>query len=116
MEEIRVAVGLSKDTTDFDTELIMHINSAIGELNQNGVGSITSINGVGESWTTLLSSAQLEGNEYFHMVPLFIALSVKIIFDPPPPSAVEYYSKSIYKLLWRLKVAYEEPTPNTTVL
>lgn len=38
LEDVREAVGLTSDTTDYDTELIMHINTAIGKLNQNGVG------------------------------------------------------------------------------
>lgn len=110
LEDIRVAVGLSKDTADFDTDLIMHINGAIGKLNQNGVGSPLVVRDTSQTWGDLQDPLQVEGNKYFHTIPLFITLSTKLIFDPPPPSTVEYYSKNINESLWRLKIAYETMT------
>lgn len=114
LEDIRVAVGLSKDTLDFDTDLLMHINSAIGKLNQNGVGKFIVVKDKSSTWEDLKDPLQTEGNQYFQMIPLFITLSTKLIFDPPPPSTVEYYSKSIDENLWRLKIAYEQITTTTT--
>lgn len=114
LEDIRVAIGLSKDTADFDTDLIMHINGAIGKLNQNGVGLHLVVKDTSQTWDDLQDPLQVEGNKYFHTVPLFITLSTKLIFDPPPPSTVEYYSKNINESLWRLKTAYEKQTPTTT--
>lgn len=109
LQDIRVAVGLSADTDDFDTELLMHINSAIGKLNQNGVGNFIVVNNEETTWNDLQNPDQVEGNKYFQMIPLFIAMSTKLVFDPPPPSAVPVYQNSIDQMLWRLKVAYEEP-------
>jgi hypothetical protein len=43
------------------------------------------------------------------MIPVFVALSTKIVFDPPPPSAVPVYQDNLNQSLWRLKIAYEEP-------
>ena len=114
LKDIRVAVGLSEDTVDFDTELVMHINAAISKLNQVGVGSFIIVNDESKTWGELQDPLQIEGNKFFAMVPLFITLSTKLIFDPPPPSTVEYYSKNIDELLWRLKVHFEEPTIVTT--
>lgn len=111
LEDVRASLGLSRDTADFDSELVMHINNAIGQLGQNGVGSNIVVTGVSEKWIDLQNPLQVEGNKFFHMVPLFITLSTKLIFDPPPPSTVEYYSKNITESLWRLKIAYEEITP-----
>lgn len=110
LEDVRVGVGLEKLTTDFDTELLMHINSAISVLSQNGVNSTLIVNDDSKTWNDLQDPLQIEGNKSFHMIPLFITLSTKQIFDPPPPSTIEYYSRSIDQLLWRLKVAYEEPS------
>jgi hypothetical protein len=114
LEDVRVAVGLSKDTVDFDTELLMHINSAIGELRQNGVTLSTTVTDASKTWADLQNPLRSDANEYFHMVPLFVSMSTKLIFDPPPPSTVEYYSSNISKILWRLKVAYEDYTTTTT--
>jgi hypothetical protein len=109
LQDIRIAVGLSPDTADYDTELLMHINSAIGKLNQNGVGKFLVVNDELDIWLDLQDETQVEGNKYFQMIPVFIALSTKIIFDPPPPSAVPVYQDNLNQSLWRLKIAYEEP-------
>jgi len=116
LEDIRIAVGLSKETVDFDTELLMHINGAIGKLHQNGIGKFIVVNDTSETWGDLEDPLQVEGNVYFPMVPLFIVLSTKIIFDPPPPSTVEFYYKNANETLWRLKIAYEKTTTTTTTL
>lgn len=105
---IRESLGLSADDNSFDEEILMHINSAIGSLNQNGVGSNIVVFDDTTVWNDLMDESQVEGNVYFKMVPLFIKLSTKVVFDPPPPSLVDYYSKLIDEHLWRLKVAYSE--------
>lgn len=115
LKDVRIALGLSEDTTDFDTDLLMHINTAIGTLNQNGVGKFVIVQDESTTWADLQDPNQTEGNVYFQMVPLFIALSTKVIFDPPPPSAVPYHVESIEKTLWRLKLAYETPYVETTI-
>lgn len=118
LQTVRVAVGLSNDTIDFDTELLMHINGAIGKLNQNGVGNFLVVENEDQKWIDLQDATQVEGNKYFQMIPLFITLSTKLLFDPPPPSAVQTYQNNIDQALWRLKVAYEqpyvEPVPTST--
>lgn len=109
LKDIREAVGLSSDNSDFDTDLLMHINSSIGKLNQNGVGKYVLIKDETQTWEDLIDSSQIGNHEYFQMVPLYISLSTKLLFDPPPPSSVEYHSRNIDELLWRLKIAYENP-------
>jgi hypothetical protein len=109
LEDIRVAVGLDATTSDYDTDLLMHINSAIGKLNQNGVGNFIVVNDDTPTWGDLQNPEQVEGNKYFQMIPLFVTLSAKMIFDPPPPSTIQYYQLNIDQTLWRLKIAYEEP-------
>lgn len=113
LEDVRMAVGLAKDNTDFDTDLKMYINSALSTLNQNGVGSIINVDDT-KTWLDFQDPLQVEGNKYFQMVPLYVSLSTRILFDPPPPSSVEYHSRTIDQLLWRLKVAYEDYLPIET--
>ena len=115
LQDIRVAVGLDATTSDFDTDLLMHINSAIGTLNQNGIGNFIVVDNETQVWADLQNPSQTVGNQFFKMIPLFIALSAKLLFDPPPPSSVQVYQTSIDQYLWRLKIAYEESyvQPNT---
>jgi hypothetical protein len=114
LKDIRVAVGLTADTIDFDGELIPHINSAISELNQVGIGKPLVVVDDKQLWGDLQDPLQTSGNLSFQMVPQFIGLSTKILFDPPPPSSVQFYASNIERLLWRLKFAYEEPYTTTT--
>lgn len=109
LQDIRVAVGLTSDCADFDTDLLMHINGAIGKLNQNGVGKFLVVENEEQKWVDLQNPLQTAGNLYFQMIPSFIQLSTKLLFDPPPPSSVQYYASNADQILWRLKVAYEEP-------
>lgn len=108
LEDVRESVGIPSSSADFDAEIIPHINSAIATLNQNGVGKFVVIESEDQTWSDLQDPLQIEGNKFFHMIPQFISLNVKILFDPPPPSAVQYYANNIEQTLWRLKIAYEE--------
>jgi hypothetical protein len=92
----------------------MHINAAIVTLNQNGVGNNMVVTDESTTWADLQDPVQSDKNENFKMVPLFIMLSTKLLFDPPPPSSVQYHQSNIEQLLWRLKIAYEEPLVTTT--
>lgn len=111
LTDIRESVGLASTNSDFDKELIPHINASIGKLNQNGIGKYLIVTGVEQKWSDLKDPDQTDGNNYFSSVPLFIALSTKIIFDPPPPSSVSYHAANASELLWRLKIAYEYYEP-----
>lgn len=115
LEDIRTSVGLSSTTSDYDTELLMHINGAIGKLNQNGIGKFIVVNNVTPTWGDLQDPLQTEGNKYFQMIPLFVSLNTKLLFDPPPPSSVQYHASNIDQILWRLKIAYETPYVAPTV-
>jgi len=116
LEDVRETVGLTRDTSDFDGELLLHINSSLVILRQNGIGSIVSIEDTTTTWSDVQDPLQIEGNKFFDLVPLFINLNVKMLFDSPPPSTIEYYSKTIDQTLWRLKVAYEDFTIPTVIL
>lgn len=105
--DVRKALNLSADDSSFDSDITMHINSAIGKINQVGVGNSIVVRNDSETWNDLYNSFQVNGNKLFKFIPTFIFLSTKMIFDPPPPSLVEQYQRQCDELLWRLKVAYE---------
>ena len=74
---IKVALGLQEDYPPFDTELIMHINSAIFTLNELGVGPRDGL--VIDAETTW--SALLEDSKNLEASKSFIFMNVKIVFD-----------------------------------
>jgi hypothetical protein len=111
LKDTREALGLSISDSSFNKEIIPHINSAISKLHQNGIGKYLIVDGEAQTWGDLQDPTQLAGNLYFASVPLFINLSTKILFDPPPPSSVEYHQQNVSETLWRLKVAYEYYEP-----
>lgn len=115
LQDIRAAVGLDASTGDFDTDLLMYINSALGILSQNGVGNFLVVENEEQTWGNLQDPLQVEGNKSFRLIPLFVTLSTKILFDPPPPSSAQYHAAHIDQLLWRLKFAYETPDVIPTV-
>lgn len=106
LQDTRKAVGLDPESTDYDGDLIPLINSAIGELNQVGVGNFIIVENEESTWQDLQDPLQVEGNTLFKMVPLFITLSSKLIFDPPPPSSVQFQKEHADRILWRLRTAY----------
>lgn len=86
--------------THFDTEIIIHINSALMILGELGVGpeggyKITSSD---EQWTDFVSERDdLEG------IKSYIYLRVKLVFDPPASTAaIDSIKNLIDELEWRL--------------
>lgn len=106
MVAMKQALGLAEDYDPFDPELIMHINSAIADLHQLGVGpeSGFEITGPNETWDQLLA-----GDPRMNHAKSYLYLSVKMKFDPP---SIGYVLTSMEKLLekteWRINIARED--------
>ena len=108
LETVREVVVGESDNTDFDADLKMHINGSLVKLNQIGVGKHLLVQNADQQWVDFMDETQVNGNRYFSLVLLFVYLNTKLLFDPPPPSSVEYHSSQINELLWRLQVVYDE--------
>lgn len=111
----RSALGIGEDTTAFDPELLLYINSALTILGQNGCGNLQMEVSEATTWADFKNATQTNGNEFFSLVPVYVYTKTKILFDPPPPSNVEYFNGYINELIWRIKTAFEadetEPIP-----
>jgi len=109
LTSIKKLLGIAEDYTQFDTDLIIHINTALSILTQIGVGDENRYSMVDKSttWDTLLGyESKLD------MVKTYVYLKVKILFDPPQSSAVmEAINRTISELEWRILVA-TDPTEN----
>lgn len=106
LDTIKQLLGIQSEYTAFDTDIIVHINSAFMVLNQLGVGPTEcfSIDGSGEEWAEFVDkSIDLEA------VKTYIYLKVRTIFDPPSSSVVmEAMNRNISELEWRLNVQVEK--------
>jgi hypothetical protein len=95
---IKKLLGLDEDYTVFDSDIIIHINSAFTILYQLGVGP-------SEGFRIIDDTA--EWSDFFgldiELVKTYIYLKVRLIFDPPQSSfLIEAYNKQIAEFEWRL--------------
>lgn len=108
LKTVRKSVVGVEDNLEFDIELIPYINSSILNLNQNGVGARIIVEDDKTTWGDLMGTDSNRDFQSYKSIPLYMALNTKLLFDPPPPSAVQYHSNTITELLWRLKVEFED--------
>ena len=111
MESILISIkkllGIPKDDTQFDDDIIMHINSVLLNLTQLGVGPETgfSIEDDSSEWTDFVD---IENNAQLHAIKTYIYLKVKLLFDPPlSSSVVDAMNRQISEFEWRLNAAVE---------
>ena len=105
LTSIKKLLGIAESCTDFDADIIMHINTVFLILNQLGVGTdkVFSIEDNKTLWSEFLKDdADLEA------VKTYIHLKVRLIFDPPLSAAVkEAIQANVNELEWRLNVHAE---------
>ena len=102
LTSIKKLLGITEDYTQFDQDIIMHINSVFNILTQIGVGPSTgfSISDKETIWTDYISDLSL-----IEMVKSYIYLKVRILFDPPTTGILmDAMQKQISELEWRLSV------------
>lgn len=108
LTSIKKLLGIMDDYTHFDTDIVMHINTAFLTLTQLGVGPKTGfmITGKSEAWDDFISE-----DMSFEAVKTYIYLRVRLLFDPPQSSfVIEAINRSISELEWRLNIQAEYST------
>lgn len=97
--------GIDGESTQFDKDIIIHINSVFMVLNQLGVGPSAgfSIQDSSAKWSDFISdSTRLEA------VKSYMYMKVRLMFDPPVSSIVtEATNRIISELEWRLSASAE---------
>ena len=104
LNSIKKSLGITPEYTQFDPEIIMHINSVFMFLQQIGVGPTNtySIESDSETWTDFFSSANVKD---VSAAKSLMFLKVKMLFDPPTIGSVnESYNKLIDELTWRCMI------------
>ena len=110
MESILISIkkllGIAADYTQFDADIIMHINTVFMVLNQLGVGPkdgfiIEDDLAVWEDF--------IQGRKKIEATKTFVYLKVRLLFDPPASSAaIESINRQASEYEWRLNVMAEE--------
>lgn len=98
LETIRGMLGPSVDYTNFDTDLVVHINSVFNRLKQLGIGPDDGfyITGDSETWSDFF-----EDSKTINMVISYMYLKVKMQFDPPSNSiAADAFKQQIAEYEW----------------
>ena len=108
----RKLLGIGEFCDSFDTDVMIHINSAFATLQQLGVGPPGgfAITGNAEVWNDFLpESVKLES------VKTYVYLKVKLVFDPPLTSSVlEAMKEQISEYEWRFTVAVDSMVKGET--
>ena len=89
-------LGILPDMTDFDTDILICINSAIATLRQLGVGPQDSVYIV-EDVTQTYDDYLGEGSNEIAMVKGYLYQKTKLMFDPPQSSIVMEAMKAMIK-------------------
>lgn len=106
LSSIKKILGIDANYTAFDDDIIMHINAAFNTLNQLGVGPERGfmIEDKNDVWGDFLQE-----DLYLNSVKTYVALRVRLIFDPPATSfAISAMQDQIKEFEWRLNVHREE--------
>ena len=101
---IKKLLGITADYTNFDTDIIIHINSVLMILNQLGVGT----EGFAIENDKNIWSEFTQDIDRLSAIKTYVYLKVKMLFDPPLGGAViESTKQMINELEWRLNVHSE---------
>lgn len=105
LTSVKKMLGITEEYTQFDPDLIMHINSVFSILAQLGVGPSEgfAIEDSTAAWSDFIEEPLLNDvKSYMHQ-------KVRLLFDPPTSSAVtEVINRMCSEFEWRMNVAAEE--------
>lgn len=107
LTSVKKLLGIAEEYTQFDTDIIIHINTIFMALQQMGIGpkdgfSITDENDI---WTDFMEDSIL-----LNSVKTYMYLRVKLLFDPPlTSSTVDSFNKLISELEFRMNSKVEYP-------
>lgn len=107
LTSVKKLLGIAEEYTQFDTDIIIHINTIFMALQQMGIGpkdgfSITDEN---DLWADFMEDSIL-----LNSVKTYMYLRVKLLFDPPlTSSTVDSFNKLISELEFRMNSKAEYP-------
>lgn len=114
LTSIKKMLGIAENYTQFDTDIIIHINSVFMVLTQLGVGPSTGfyIEDDSAEWVDFIPDLTK-----LQAVKTYIYLKVRLLFDPSSlgSATLASYERQIQELEWRLNVLAESEENKETV-
>lgn len=105
LASVKKVLNLHDSYTEFDTDVVLHINSVFPALQQLGIGPPQGfmIDGREVAWDEYLGDDLNLNN-----VKTYVALRVRMLFDPPGTSYhINAMEEQIKELEWRINVHRE---------
>lgn len=106
LTSVKKLLGIAEEYTQFDADIIMHINTVFMTLCQMGVGPSTpfQITGSSELWNNFSDDV-----ETMNAVKTYVYMKVRLIFDPPQSGTLmESLKQLIDEYEWRLNVLKDD--------
>lgn len=95
-------LGIAKEYTAFDQDIITHINSVFDVLGQLGIGNHFAIEDEASKWEEFGTGPGM------NMVKSYVFLKVRLLFDPPSTSFhISAMEQQIKEYEWRLSTNRE---------
>lgn len=106
LTSIKKLLGIEAEYTQFDPEIIMHINSVFTDLNQLGVGPAEGF-AIEDDSTTWVE--YIPDTLKLQSVKSYIYMRVKLLWDNSTMSSsvIASYERQIKEWEWRLNVAVD---------
>lgn len=105
LNTVKSILGLDPDFTVFDTSVITHINTALADLADIGIGPSE---GFMIEDDTAVWADFIGDNLRYNPVKSFVYLKVRTLFDPPEGRyAIAATDGQLAQMLWRLSVNRE---------
>ena len=106
LTSVKQLLGIEDNYTEFDTDIIIHINAVFMILRQVGVGPVNgfTISDKYANWTEFLPKE----DPNHEAVKSYMYAKVRLMFDPPASSILkECLQKTVDELEWRLNIEVE---------
>jgi hypothetical protein len=114
LTSVKKKLGVTPEHTEFDSEIVDHINSVFADLAQMGVGPSKGFSIVDDTaiWDDFIYDSLL-----LQSVKSYVFLRVKILFDSASmgSATLASYERQISQWEWRLTVAAESERTNETL-
>ena len=107
LDSVKRFLGISLEEDAFDQELLILINAIFMTLQQVGVGPQDTLFSIEDNQATW--SDYLEDPKSLPMVKPYIAIKVRLIFDPPSSSALDQaLRQEVAEYEWRMNLKVDD--------